>query len=202
MRRVALAQVQLEVLFLEDALVLDPEVVVEQRRLGSPGPRSRSPAGGRSRGCRELSSSAPSVSSVRVRSAGSIRSSHHLPKSLLEARQVVFADGERRPPWRGRRSVAAGPGACLVTRSSASRRCRPGMERPEPLSARRRCPGAKAMVGRWNFSLMRPARMPITPWCQFGFEHGQAGAGCRGRCGRARSRPLPACRPRWRGVRG
>jgi hypothetical protein len=67
--------------------------------------------------------------------------------------------------WPPKRSIRSG--CRLVTRSSASRRCRPGIERPEPLSSPVVASG-KGDGGRWNFSLMRPARMPITPWCHSG----------------------------------
>ena len=55
-------------------------------------------------------------------------------------------------------------GATLVTRSSVSRKCTPSIERPEPRSLAWSL-RAKAIVGRWNFSLMREATSPTTPWC-------------------------------------
>ncbi|CSI69239.1 Uncharacterised protein [Vibrio cholerae] len=57
------------------------------------------------------------------------------------------------------------PGFCVSILSSASRICRPGTERHEPFSLPSP-PSANAITGRWYFSLMREARMPITPWCQ------------------------------------
>ena len=58
-------------------------------------------------------------------------------------------------------------GLRLDTRSSASRRCTSGIERPEPRISSSPA-GAKASVGRQNFSFRREATRPTTPWCQPG----------------------------------
>ena len=70
----------------------------------------------------------------------------------------------------------------------------PGMERAEPLI----CPGspsAKAMVGRCRRSLMRDARIPITPWCQPGWYRVMASGGSpsRARSSSARARRASCC---------
>ena len=80
------------------------------------------------------------------------------------------------PPKRATRS-----GSRFTSRSSTSRRCTPGTERPEPLS-RPSAPRANTKVGRCSASFTRPARMPTTPsWKASSNSASAAGASPAGR---------------------
>jgi hypothetical protein len=95
-------------------------------------------------------------------------------------------------------------GVALATRSSASRRWKPGIERPEPLSGRP-APRAKTKVGRCSRSFRRPATMPTTPFVEAsGSNSASAGGRLAGRAAALQQWPRPAraCRPRPRGARG
>src|SRR5712691_6734236 len=111
-------------------------------------------------------SSDPSVSTVRPSCAGDSHSRATASKSSAKRAKSsacsVRPAAAACPPKR-----SSSPGARLATRSSASRRCRPAIERPEPLISPG-APCANAKVGRWWRSLTRPARIPITPWCHDG----------------------------------
>src|SRR6266699_4490094 len=113
---------------------------------------------------RYAGSSEPSVSTARASCAG--ESSSRATASKLCAKRAKSSGRSVRP------AAAACPpkrrsrcGSRFATRSSASRRCKPAIERPEPRISSGPA-GAKAKVGRWWRSLTRPARMPTTPWCQ------------------------------------
>ena len=113
-------------------------------------------------------------------------------KSRLAQREPAAAAC---PPKRRSRS-----GWRFATRSSASRRCRPRIERPEPLISPA-FPRAKAITGRWNRSFSRDATMPITPWCHSGLKGRSRTRLPRSRVASERAR-IPACRLRSRGARG
>ncbi|MNR22361.1 hypothetical protein D3C85_1393090 [compost metagenome] len=115
-------------------------------------------------GLKHDSSMSPSVSITRA-SWSSV--SHSRPtasnadiKVSKSAERTVSPAAIACPP-----NFTSKPGCRFDTRSSASRRWNPGIERPEPLICSS-SPGAKVMVGRWNFSFSREATMPMTPWCQ------------------------------------
>jgi hypothetical protein len=111
----------------------------------------------------------PSTSSTDSRSASVIRLLTTISKLCLNSSKstclIVSPAAIACPP-----NFKIKSGWCLLSKSSASRRCKPAIERPEPLS--KPCPSiaslasAKAITGRWKRSLMRDAKMPITPWCQ------------------------------------
>jgi hypothetical protein len=104
-----------------------------------------------SRVCSSRTSS-PSVSIRRVRSAGEQFAGDGL-EGAAEILEPGFGAQTRRcrmaPIWRSGRDYAC-------PRISASRRCRPRMARPEPLSSPV-LPRANAMTGRWYRSLRREA---------------------------------------------
>ena len=84
-------------------------------------------------------------------------------------------------------------GLRFETRSSASRKWNPVIERPDP--RKRASPldpsaGAKIIAGRLKRSFKRDATIPTTPWCQLAFHKQSAGrsSGSRSvRCARADS---------------
>ncbi len=89
------------------------------------------------------------------------------------------------------------PGWRRSIRSSASRRCSPAIDRPEPLS-RPLSSAAKTMVGRWCWSLMRPASRPTMPACQPGSNRQMLAPSATARPASAASasRCMSACRSR------
>ena len=117
--------------------------------------------------------SAPSLSTHAVRDRpGASCSPRDALERLGEARQRRLVDrqsgGERMAAERG----GSAPGSRLLTRSSASRRWKPAIERPEPLSSPS-LPRAKTIAARWKRSLSRDATMPTTPWCHVGPKQAQ-----------------------------
>ena len=118
--------VELAVAAADDPLVDDVEHVVEHRRRRSPGPRRRRAARRRGR----ASSSPARERAVGFERPGELRRRQRFARDRLERVAKRAAGRPRRatarPRTRDRRSAAIRPGARLATRSSASRRWKPG----------------------------------------------------------------------------
>ena len=134
-------------------------------RGGHPCPhtRSRNPAASAERQLARPEDAVGLVGSMELRRRA-VRSRATRFERRGEVRQRRTRHGQA-----GRVCMAAEAGdesghVALATRSSASRKWKPSIERPEPLSSPPP-PRANTIAGRWNRSLRRDATMPTTPWC-------------------------------------
>ena len=125
---------QLQVLLADQPLLQHLHLVAEQRRLEALAPDLGVEHARPSAALNHSSASGPSVRSVRVSVAASQPLARHLAQRGVEGRAAA-ASASVQPAaiaWPPKRSSS--PGWRLLTRSSASRRWKPGIERPEPLS--------------------------------------------------------------------
>ena len=125
-------------------------------------------------------------------------------EGLGEAGEGVGRDRQARGKARGRRSASPCPGARLATRSSASRRWNPAIDRPEPLSS----PSplcANTMTGTVK-AVLEPRRddadHALVPLRTVHAQRVRVGAGERLGDLDLGQRLLPASTPRCRGARG
>ena len=134
------------------ALADDPrhETHVERRRrtsaAGIPVPRPGRATVAQARSESSPGASAPSLSTTRLRSARRQLLAGHAPRTPARSAAARPRRSTGRPRRRGRRTCGSAPGSRLLTRSSASRRWNPAIERPEPLSSPS-LPRAKTIAG-------------------------------------------------------
>jgi hypothetical protein len=148
---------------LQDALADDAEFVAEHGRREALAPDLAVHQFDELRSCsRRLPAGRPSRSRAPAAAASATRGRRlRRPANASKASaRIVRPAAIAWPP-----NLSIRLGARFDTRSSASRRWKPGIERPEPL-IQPSAPGANVIVGRKNFSFRREATMPITPWCQ------------------------------------